>query len=145
MKQHLGGCDPAGPGCGHTRLTALMGERASTAVSEQADDGLVGGHALLTVTTDDDRILNLSMVPINDGRQCPVLALQFQDITEAARARRLDQEELNQAGELQRALLPSGTPDVAGWSAGAMSVPAKQVGGDFYDLRFKPQHGCDPR
>jgi len=124
---------------GYTRLTALMGEGASTAVSEKAD-GLVEGHALLTVTTTEERILNLSMVPIHDSRERPVLALQFHDITEATRARRLDQDELRRAGDLQRALLPAPIPDVPGWSSGAMSVPAKQVGGDFYDLRFKTQN-----
>ena len=123
---------------GYTRLTALMGARASTAISEMAD-GLHEGHAMLIVTTDEERILNLSMVPIDDGRRCPVLALQFTDITEADLVRRLEQEELTQAGELQRALLPAPSPHVSGWSSGAMSVPAKQVGGDFYDLRFKPQ------
>ena len=66
-----------------------MGERASTAVSEKAD-GLVEGHALLTVTTDEERILDLSMVPIDDGRECPILALQFHDITEDALLRRLE-------------------------------------------------------
>ena len=127
-----------GLGEGHTRLTALMGERASTAVSEKAD-GLVEGHALLTVTTDEERILDLSMVPIDDGRECPILALQFHDITEDALLRRLDEEELQRAGDLQRALLPAPSPHVSGWSSGAVSVPAKHVGGDFYDVRVKPQ------
>ena len=115
-----------------------MGERASTAVSEKAD-GLVEGHALLTVTTDEERILDLSMVPIDDGRECPILALQFHDITEDALLRRLDEEELQRAGDLQRALLPAPSPHVPGWSSGAVSVPAKHVGGDFYDVRVKPQ------
>jgi len=127
-----------GLGEGHTRLTALMGERASTAISEKAD-GLVEGHALLTVTTDEERILDLSMVPIDDGRECPILALQFHDITEDALLRRLEQEELQGAGDLQRALLPAPSPHVPGWSSGAVSVPAEQVGGDFYDVRVKPQ------
>ena len=125
-----------GLGEGHTRLTALMGESASTAISEKAD-GLAEGNAVLTVTTTEERILNLSMVPIDDGRERPVLALQFHDITEATRTHRLDEEELNQAGVVQRALLPAPIPDVPGWRSGAVSVPAKQVGGDFYDLRFK--------
>ena len=115
-----------------------MGERASTAVSEKAV-GLVEGHALLTVTTDEERILDLSMVPIDDGRECPILALQFHDITEDALLRRLDEDELQRAGDLQRALLPAPSPDVPGWSSGAVSVPAKHVGGDFYDVRVKPQ------
>ena len=122
---------------GQTRLTALMGESASNAVSEQAN-GLVDGHALLTVTTNEERILNLSIVPINEDRAYPTFALQFHDITEAARARRLDQEELQRAGDMQRGLLPARIPVVSGWSSGAVSLPAKQVGGDFYDLRFKP-------
>ncbi len=57
---------------GQTRLTALMGESASTAVSEKAD-GLVDGHVVLTVTTNEERILNLSIVPIDDDRAHPYL------------------------------------------------------------------------
>ena len=121
---------------GDTRLSDLLGESASKAVSDKAD-ALADGHVWLTVTTDAERILHISMVPIHSAEDGDVLALQFHDITEAAHARRLEQEELERAAQVQRALLPWRIPATPGWSSGALSVPAKQVGGDFYDLRLR--------
>ncbi|MBI9113851.1 PP2C family protein-serine/threonine phosphatase [Sanguibacter suaedae] len=41
--------------------------------------------------------------------------------------------ELERAGAVQRGLLPSRTPDVAGYAFAATCRPARGVGGDFYD------------
>ena len=54
----------------------------------------------------------------------------------ADRAQRQDAEELERAGEIQRALTPSDLPSRPGWEHGAAAVSARQVGGDFYDLRM---------
>jgi len=54
----------------------------------------------------------------------------------ASRAQRQDAEELERAGEVQRALHPSELPSRPGWEHGAAAVSARQVGGDFYDLRI---------
>jgi serine phosphatase RsbU (regulator of sigma subunit) len=54
----------------------------------------------------------------------------------AARAQRQDAEELQRAGEVQRALTPAELPSRPGWDHGAAAVAARQVGGDFYDLRI---------
>lgn len=54
----------------------------------------------------------------------------------ASRAQRQDAEELARAGEIQRALTPRGLPSRPGWEHGAAAVSARQVGGDFYDLRI---------
>lgn len=124
-----------GLGAGDTRLSALLGDSASKAVSDEADT-LADEHVWLTVTTDAERILQVSMVPIKSAEDGDVLALQFHDITEATHARRLEEEELERAAQVQRALLPWRIPATPGWSSGALSVPAKQVGGDFFDLRF---------
>lgn len=124
---------------GQTQLQALIGQEASESVSRAAES-LVDGDAQLTVTTDARRVLYISVVPVNADGKDRVLALQFHDVTEAARARRLDQRELELAGEAHRALQPGLLPHLAGWRTAAMSVPAKQVGGDFYDLRFHPPH-----
>jgi len=46
---------------------------------------------------------------------------------------RLYEKELEVAGKIQAALLPSGPPQVEGYEVAALSVPARVVGGDFYD------------
>jgi integral membrane sensor domain MASE1 len=54
----------------------------------------------------------------------------------ASRAQRQDAEELKRAGEIQRALTPADLPSRPGWEHGAAAVSAREVGGDFYDLRI---------
>lgn len=54
----------------------------------------------------------------------------------AARAQQQDAEELERAGVVQRALTPAELPSRPGWDHGAAAVAARQVGGDFYDLRI---------
>ncbi len=41
--------------------------------------------------------------------------------------------ELELARKIQQALLPAGYPDIVGWDFKAVYLPARQVGGDFYD------------
>jgi serine phosphatase RsbU (regulator of sigma subunit)/HPt (histidine-containing phosphotransfer) domain-containing protein len=41
--------------------------------------------------------------------------------------------ELSRAAEMQADLLPADPPELAGWEVCARCVPARQVGGDFYD------------
>ncbi|KUI35644.1 serine/threonine protein phosphatase [Mycobacterium sp. IS-1496] len=122
-----------------TRLSDLLGDEATAALSAEVE-ALTEGNARLTLTTSAGRILNVSISLISDDRDSRTVALQFYDITEAMRARRLEQEELERAAEVQRALLPGKLPPTPGWSSGAASVPAKQVGGDFYDIRVEVPH-----
>lgn len=42
------------------------------------------------------------------------------------------QAELDQAAEVQQILMPHATLDVPGWQAAGRSVPARDIGGDFY-------------
>ncbi|BBY49899.1 hypothetical protein MARA_33670 [Mycolicibacterium arabiense] len=129
------------PGLGEssTSLKALLGEDAIRVLSAEMD-ALTEGNARLTLTTAADRILNVSMSLISVESAGHTVALQFYDITEAVRARRLEQAELMRAAEVQRALLPGKFPSTPGWSSGAVSVPARQVGGDFYDIRVQAPH-----
>jgi serine phosphatase RsbU (regulator of sigma subunit) len=46
---------------------------------------------------------------------------------------RLD-DELRIARDIQQSLLPVGAPDVAGLDVAALCVPAREVGGDYYDF-----------
>lgn len=51
---------------------------------------------------------------------------------EAAEKKRLDQD-LQVAHEIQRILLPSSAPEVAGYQISGINIPARQVSGDYYD------------
>jgi hypothetical protein len=55
------------------------------------------------------------------------------DLASWAEKELADQEELTQAGEVQRKLLPRHTPDLPGYTIAGSCVTARQVGGDFYD------------
>jgi sigma-B regulation protein RsbU (phosphoserine phosphatase) len=46
------------------------------------------------------------------------------------------ERELEIAAEVQRSILPTHFPVVSGFSYAARAVPARKVGGDFYDLRI---------
>jgi sigma-B regulation protein RsbU (phosphoserine phosphatase) len=65
------------------------------------------------------------------------LARAYADL-EAAQARIIEQEtlarELRLAREIQESMLPRGVPRPAGFDFGARMVPARMVGGDFYDF-----------
>lgn len=48
--------------------------------------------------------------------------------------------ELDLAANIQARLLPQQVPHVPGIQLFAVSIPAKQVGGDFYDFVYQPDH-----
>jgi sigma-B regulation protein RsbU (phosphoserine phosphatase) len=52
--------------------------------------------------------------------------------SEAAEKKRLDQD-LQIAHEIQRILLPTSAPEVAGYQISGINIPARQVSGDYYD------------
>jgi len=59
---------------------------------------------------------------------------------EAAEKKRMD-EDLAVAHEIQRILLPTSAPDVAGFQISGINVPARQVSGDYYDyIEIDPEH-----
>ena len=60
-------------------------------------------------------------------------------LQQAAEKRRLE-EELRIAREIQMSLLPSGSPDFPGVSMTALCVPAREVGGDYYDFFRLSEH-----
>ena len=75
------------------------------------------------------------------------LAESFNDMTvsiegllqTAAEKKRLD-EELRIARQIQMSLLPRGPLDVPGLSVTALCVPAREVGGDYYDFFHLPDN-----
>ena len=43
-------------------------------------------------------------------------------------------EELRISGQIQKRLLPEKLPDIPGYQVAAENIPAKEVGGDYYDI-----------
>ncbi|WP_238994580.1 SpoIIE family protein phosphatase [Mycolicibacterium chubuense] len=116
------------------RLDTLIGEEAAARLSAVADS-LIDGNARLTLKLADGRSLDMSVAVIGERPEGTLFVLHFHDVTEAERVRQLEQEEMNRAAEVQRALLPSALPAIPGWMFGSFTIPARQVGGDFYDVR----------
>lgn len=75
-----------------------------------------------------------------DRRLLSIIGSQSAQIIENARLleeeKRLIslQEELNMASAIQRKLLPDTPPDIPGYQLFATNIPAKSVGGDYYDF-----------
>lgn len=64
-----------------------------------------------------------------------VIALENARLYERVREQeRAVQEDIYTAGEIQRGLLPSVAPAVAGLELAFLTEPARQIGGDFYDF-----------
>ncbi|TPG35068.1 serine/threonine protein phosphatase [Mycobacterium hodleri] len=120
---------------GQRVLSELLGSEATSALVEKAES-LSGDSDRFVLTLSSGRSLQMSIALLSEGRGHEVFALHFHDITESLRVRRLEREELERAGEVQRALTPKQLPCTPGWGFGAVSEPAKQVGGDFYDIRL---------
>lgn len=51
------------------------------------------------------------------------------------------EEELKIAHDLQMSMLPEKAPDIEGLKVAALSLPAREVGGDFYDFILIPGNG----
>jgi len=66
----------------------------------------------------------------NQGSVAIENARLFQENLEKQRM----EEELNIARDLQMSMLPSVCPRIAGFTIAATSIPAKEVGGDFFDF-----------
>ncbi len=128
---------------GITNLDSLLGPEASARLSAVADslvegDGAEGnGNARLTLKLPDRRRLSLSIAIIGERPDGTLFTLHFHDVTESERLRRLEHEELNRAAAVQRALVPDLLPSTPGWTFGTFTSPARQVGGDFYDVRVR--------
>jgi serine phosphatase RsbU (regulator of sigma subunit) len=60
-------------------------------------------------------------------------------LQEQTEKKRLE-EELRIAHEIQMSLLPQSAPMLPGWTATALCVPAREVGGDYYDFLTLDDH-----
>jgi sigma-B regulation protein RsbU (phosphoserine phosphatase) len=79
---------------------------------------------------------------VHGGKQMGVYAI-YRDITERRKAEesriRL-KEEARMARNIQLNFLPKGVPDVAGYDIAGKSIPALNVGGDYYDFIPLDEH-----
>ena len=124
-----------GLGTGVTNLDTLMGTDVMAELSAVVDSLGDDDNARLTLQLADGRSLNVSIAVIGDKPEGTQFVLHFHDVTESERLRLLEQEEMNRAVEVQRALVPGILPATPGWSVGTFTSPARQIGGDFYDVR----------
>jgi serine phosphatase RsbU (regulator of sigma subunit) len=86
-------------------------------------------------------------IPAMRNNELGELAITFNRMTlelKAATERALEQErikkELQLAHQIQQSLLPKHTPQVEGFSFGALYRAAKEVGGDYYDFLWLDKH-----
>lgn len=63
---------------------------------------------------------------------------ETQQLAAAQEEMRRTERDLSMAREIQRALLPAGSPEIAGYDLAGMSRAAEQTGGDYYDWQALP-------
>ncbi|MGO4445142.1 SpoIIE family protein phosphatase [Mycobacterium sp. 2YAF39] len=119
---------------GETNLDRLMGQDGMAELSAVADS-LADDNARLTLRLADGRSLNVSIAVIGEKPEGTQFAMHFHDVTESERLRQLEQDEMDRAAAVQRALVPGILPATPGWTFGTSTSPARQVSGDFYDVR----------
>jgi serine phosphatase RsbU (regulator of sigma subunit) len=111
------------------------------ALTRREFDALIHRHPLLAYEL--LRILSTRLRVSNDAiitdlREKNARLAQAYAALHAAQAQIIEQEtllrELRLAREIQESMLPPSLPRVAGFDLGARMVPARIVGGDFYDL-----------
>jgi len=104
-------------------------------------------HALFTGTERVRQGDFTHKIAVRSEDQLGELALSFNSMTasiedllrQAAEKKRLE-EELRIAHEIQMSLLPQGALMMAGLSVTALCVPAREVGGDYYDFLRLDDH-----
>jgi serine phosphatase RsbU (regulator of sigma subunit)/CHASE3 domain sensor protein len=120
---------------GITDLDTLMGHDGMAELRAVAESLADDGNARLTLQLADGRSLEVSIAVVGQKAEGTQFVLHFHDVTESQRLRQLEQEEMNRAVEVQRALVPGILPATPGWTIGTFTSPARQIGGDFYDVR----------
>jgi len=118
---------------GVDQLCTLLGRSAAQAIADTATEST---DTELTVSLEDGRHFHVSVAPLDLGSDEECYAIELLDITDSLRAKQLMQADLNRAQEVQRALSPSPLPPRPGWEHAAVAVTAREIGGDFYDLRI---------
>lgn len=118
---------------GADQLCTLLGRSAAESIAGAAAQQV---DAELTVSLEDGRHLQVGLSSLDLGTEEECFAIELLDITDSLRAQQLMQADLDRAQEVQRALSPSPLPPRQGWEHAATAVTAREIGGDFYDLRI---------
>jgi sigma-B regulation protein RsbU (phosphoserine phosphatase) len=74
--------------------------------------------------------INLLMILANQGAVAIENALMIEDVIEKERM----EEELSIARDLQQSMLPNRCPEIARFEIASLCIPAREVGGDFFDF-----------
>jgi len=119
---------------GPQALDALLGGEPAAIVTAAVESPNASEHGIEVALT-DGRFLQVSVIGL-ELDTTDTYALQILDVTDSVLGQRRVADELNRAREVQQALAPSEQPPRRGWTHGALTVTARQVGGDFYDLRI---------
>jgi serine phosphatase RsbU (regulator of sigma subunit) len=80
--------------------------------------------------------LNLITVMANMA----AIRIEHARLVEAEHAKKLLDQELERAAEIQRRLLPAKAPDVEGFDLAGYNAPCRTVGGDYYDFLRYPDN-----
>jgi sigma-B regulation protein RsbU (phosphoserine phosphatase) len=78
----------------------------------------------------------------NDLRLLTIIATESSQVIENARLLEEEKdlmsvkEELRISGQIQKRLLPEKLPEIPGYQIAATNIPAKEVGGDYYDVIY---------
>ena len=147
-----------GPGeyVGEMGLILKGGRRTATVRSRTAARAWIMSRALFNDLLQRWPVLAHAMVNILSERLDATNNASFRDLTQknhalqkaydelkAAQAQLIEKErlerELKVAAEIQLSILPDVLPQVAGFDFGARILPARSVGGDFYDV-FRLDH-----
>ncbi len=118
---------------GESDVAALLGQAAVSALNA-AGDATVAEPTELELS--DGRHLTASITPLSDEPPVGSASIQLIDITDSLIAQRLMEADLERAQQVQRALSPHTLPIRRGWEHAATATTAREVGGDFYDLRI---------
>ncbi|MEA2605549.1 MAG: phosphoserine phosphatase RsbU/P [Chloroflexota bacterium] len=112
------GMEPADPGATATHHLVVAGVEVGTVSIRAADEGTARSMALLV-----GRAIELAATEAHGA------ALQHQLVE-----RRAFDEELAIGRRIQLSLMPRRFPEIDGWEIASAYEPAREVGGDFYDV-----------
>jgi phosphoserine phosphatase RsbU/P len=107
--------------------------RSILAVPLQTDERVIGliyldsPQRIREFTTAD---LNLITVIANIA----AIRIEHARLIEREQARRLFEQDLERAAEIQRGLLPAAPPNLRGFDLAGYNMPCRTVGGDYYDF-----------
>lgn len=89
--------------------------------------GVFNKHAKGTFSEDDQRLLTIIAAQSAQVIESARLYLEEQELKKM-------QQDMNVARTIQQNLLPKKAPDIPGYEAAGTSIPARDVGGDYYDF-----------